>query len=436
MTRKPWQQLTLGALAGAVVTAILAGSLFVFGPLSGLRDLEPGKLVILSGEDELGQRQQLVDVWNDLNPKNRAVIVPLPKSADDQYAVMTTSAADIDIFNLDVTWTARFATPPSGPPLILPIDERRLVQNADKSFLANPLKTCRHRGKLWALPFNTDAGLLYYRTDLNLGSASEPPFSWDKIKTATQIGLARTRSFKAGYTSQLNRYEGLTVNLLETLWSIGGDIAVDEQGGVTFDRDKLDEAVRLLTPRRDGERGLVLPESVNFEEDNSRAAFRDGQTMFMRNWPVAHRRMSAGEQTTTTPAPRADGFRFDVAKLPGDSVLGGQNLAISARTEQPRAAQALIEFLTGEGSQRLLFDKGGFAATRASVYENEEIKAKYSYLPRLREAVEGARLRPVSANYVPFSQRLSERVHDVLAGPSTALPDDLAEQLTAALRGQ
>ena len=65
---------------------------------------------------------------------------------------------------------------------------------------------------------------------------------------------------------------------------------------------------------------------------------------------------------------------FAVAKLPGPSVRGGQNLAISERTTKPRAAQALIELLTSQRSQETLFDPGGFAATRATVYENETIK--------------------------------------------------------------
>lgn len=46
---------------------------------------------------------------------------------------------------------------------------------------------------------------------------------------------------------------------------------------------------------------------------------------------------------------------FGVAPFPGNSILGGENLAISATTGKPRAAQALVEFLTNPRSQQILF---------------------------------------------------------------------------------
>lgn len=381
--------------------------------------------MILSGQDDSpgGQRQQLVNIWNDSHPRNRARIVTLPEAADGQYAEMVSRAedGDTDIFNLDVAWTARFAAPPSGRRLIRPIDESLLAERPDRAFMRNPLQTCRYDGRLWALPFNTDAGLLYYRTDQGL----RPPFDWDTIR-ATKV----RPGFKAAWTGQLNAYEGLTVNFLEAVWSRGGDLVVSADGRVTLDLAKWNEAARLLTPPRDDLPGPILPGSVNFEETSSRTAFQEGETLFMRNWPVAYRAMRTGDQAG------GGKFDFDVTRLPGVSVLGGQNLAIAERTRKPRAAQALIEFLTGERSQRLLFVNGGFAATRAVVYEDESIKQKYAYLPRLREAIDTARLRPVSPNYVAFSRVLNEQVHNVLTGKRESLPPDLADRLTRALQGR
>jgi multiple sugar transport system substrate-binding protein len=419
---KPWIGFAVGNLTGAALVA----SLFLFGPLSGPEELERGELVILSGQDDSagGQRQQLVNIWNDSHPRNRARIVTLPEAADGQYAEMVNRAedGDTDIFNLDVAWTARFADPPSGRRLIRPIDESLLAERPDRAFMRNPLATCRYDGRLWALPFNTDAGLLYYRTD----QALRPPFDWAAIRAA---GVRP--GFDATWTGQLNSYEGLTVNFLETVWSLGGDLAVSGDGTVSLDLNRWNEAARLLTPPPEGVRGLILRDSLNFEETSSRSAFRDGRTLFMRNWPVAYRAMVTGD-----PARSGGRFAFDVTRLPGDSVLGGQNLAISERTKRPRAAQALIEFLTGERGQRLLFVNGGFAATRAGVYEDEAIKQKYPYLPRLREAIDTARLRPVSPNYVAFSGVLNELVHEVLTGRLAALPPDLADRLTRALQGR
>jgi multiple sugar transport system substrate-binding protein len=140
---------------------------------------------------------------------------------------------------------------------------------------------------------------------------------------------------------------------------------------------------------------------------------------------VAYRTLSADKK-----------LDFGAARLPGPSVLGGQNLAISAHTRKPRAAQALVEFLTGRRSQNILFDRGGFAATRADIYDDETIKMEHPYALTLRDAIDDARPRPVTRNYVAFSRRLYTTVHQVLDGELDSLPDDFAGSLTLALNGK
>ena len=422
---KPWLTFVAGTLTGAAVTA----ALFLIGPLAGPQELEPGELVIISGQDDStgGQRQQLINLWNDSHPHNQARIVTVPQASDGQYSEMTGRSQDdgTDIFNLDSNWTAFFADPPSGRRLIRPIDESLLAEKPDQAFMKKPLDTCRYAGKLWALPFNTDAGLLYYRLDQGL----KPPFTWASIREA---GRQRP-DFEAAWTGQLNNYEGLTVNVLEAVWAQGSDIRVGADGRVSLDLAKVNAAVKLLTPPPAEKPRLILPDALTSFEDGSRSDFQEGRVLFMRNWPVQYRLMLTGDR----PGPGGKPVSFGVTQLPGGSVLGGQNLAISERTKKPRAAQALIEFLTGDRAQTNLFVEGGFAATRGRVYEDEAIKQKYqAYLPQLREAIDGARARPVSPNYVAFSQRLSEQVYEVLTGRQPALPADLADQLTRALQGR
>ena len=64
----------------------------------------------------------------------------------------------------------------------------------------------------------------------------------------------------------------------------------------------------------------------------------------MRNWPVADRTLRDAELGPVIP--------FGVATLPGGSAaLGGQNLAVSATTDMPKASRALVEFLTDARSR-------------------------------------------------------------------------------------
>ncbi|SCG63003.1 extracellular solute-binding protein [Micromonospora humi] len=425
--RRWWRAFGLGLLSGVLVAASCS---LLLWKVAGPKGLEPGDLVVLTGRDdsEGQQRQALLKLWNAANPHNQARMISLNEAADAQYAEMINRGErendqDIDVFNLDVTWTAAFAE----KNLLRPIDERRLADPPDEAFLEKPLRTCRYQGRLWALPFNTDAGLLYYRRDLGL----KPPFDWPKIEAeSTRLLDGRASGLKAGFTSQLAGYEGLTVNALEALWAHGGELRVDDRGRVSVDPKRLADALRSLTPSATGA-SVVSSGALNQNEDQSREAFAVGEVAFMRNWPVAYRKLT-GADASAPASPAAS--RVGVTALPGPSVLGGQNLAVARQSRQPRAAQALIEYLTGEESQRTLFEKGGFAATRAVVYSDAIIKENYPYLPLLRDAVDRARLRPVSPHYVNFSLVLRGYVMTVLKREGT-LPDDLARRLTDALRG-
>jgi multiple sugar transport system substrate-binding protein len=172
---------------------------------------EDDPLVILSGRDDsVGeQRRLLVEEWNRVHPESTARIVELSPIADAQHSEMLARAQsehpDVDVYNLDVTWTAEFAA--GG--YIQPLDESR-VQTAE--FFDGPLSTCRYDGRLWALPFNADLGLLYYRTDLLEQIGRPAPQDWDTLVDQAEAvrAISGDRPI-AGYVGQTADYEGLTV---------------------------------------------------------------------------------------------------------------------------------------------------------------------------------------------------------------------------------
>ncbi len=407
-------------LGAGVVIGVL-GTLLVTAILQRVpAGLEPGTLTILSGIDdgEGGQRQRLVDQWNAMPGRPRAEIVEVSGTGDAHHAQMVASAqsgdSGIDVYNLDVTWIAEFAS--AGHLRPIP------VERVDTSgFLTKPLEACQFEGKLWALPFNTDAGLLFYRSDL----VPDPPNSWQAMDGAIDKVLAgpnRPPELMAGYTTQLLNYEGLTVNAFEVIWAANGDV-VTPGGDVVVDSAEAREGLRRLSAGLTDGSDQILPDSVRFDESGSREAFNDGKVIFMRNWPVAYRHLGGKRD------------RVGTTVLPRGSVLGGQNLAVSARSDQPRAALELIKFLTSERSQQLLFERGGFAATRELVYRDPAVQAKYPYAQTLLTAVQQARLRPVTPHYAQFSAKFREGVHHALDNGGT-LPPGFAESLSAALKGR
>jgi multiple sugar transport system substrate-binding protein len=301
---------------------------------------------------------------------------------------------------------------------------------ATDDFFTGPLDTCLYERrfdgvpfsgeKLWALPFNTDAGLLYYRGDL-----VARPENWATVVSETRRVLAspgRDPVLEAGWTAQLDNYEGLTVNVLEALRDLDGTIKVDDAGALPFDGRDLKQVVDRF---RDD---VVLRTSGDFDEQRSTQAMREGKTLFLRNWPIAYRTLVARYDEPSA----TDERTFVITQLPGGSVLGGQNLAVARHSRRPEAATELITFLTSAASQRALFVKGGFAATRRSVYDDPQVQAAFRYWDELRTAVENAEPRPEGPCYARFSKLLRDAVTASLRS-NTPLPDDFVEQLDAAL---
>jgi multiple sugar transport system substrate-binding protein len=249
------------------------------------------------------------------------------------------------------------------------------------------------------------------------------PNSWPEL--AEQAKAIGEQEKVAGYVGQLARYEGLTVNVVEAIWGHGGDL-------LEPDNKKLDvEATsRGLTFLRDGIRdGWIPGEARTYDEERSRMAFQRGRAVFMRNWPYAYDLLDAEDSPVRG--------RFGVVRLPGQSALGGANLAISRFSQRRRTALEFIQFLTTDKVQRTVFEDGGYPAAINSVYENLSVRGAQPYTLELKEGIQTARSRPVTPFYGQVTRIVQEAADSVLRlreEPGRAA-DRLADTLAAALQG-
>ncbi|MGR9107005.1 MAG: extracellular solute-binding protein, partial [Gammaproteobacteria bacterium] len=146
--------------------------------------------------------------------KYTITLTALPLDADQQREQLARRLAsgdpDIDIIGMDVVWTAEFAEaawilPWQGP----------LAERASRDRLAAPLASARYRGRLWAVPFTSNAQLLWYRKD----RFPTPPETWEEL-----VDLAETLNVRGAIQVQGQRYEGLTVFFVSLLASAGGRV--------------------------------------------------------------------------------------------------------------------------------------------------------------------------------------------------------------------
>ncbi|MEU9136941.1 extracellular solute-binding protein [Streptomyces sp. NPDC048404] len=425
-----------------------------------------GDIVVASGRDVTGKggiRQQLIDTWNTrqdrLHTARHARLVELPGSADQQRSqllgALQSDSAQYDVVNLDVTWVPEFAD--SG--LIQPLPEHMV----DADVIPSVARTARWDKEVYAVPFNSDVGLLYYRSDyLKRAGVQNTDLSkgldWAKLKELIgtldeKTGKDRPSGYEKGWTTQFGAYEGRTVNGVEAFASAQGGIKLtDGDGRYTASVRDLENGLAELRNRTQGP--YLLKDALRSGEDESLTDFTDGRTAFLRHWPYAYRTLHQS----------LPGARLGVAPLPGKAVLGGQNLALTRSSGQRAGARDLIEFLTGAESERCLLD-AGFAATRKSAYQDNDVTCRFAKpsaaasatasppssgestdrMPRddhgrpryardiLLPALTGAISRPRTPLYGAFTQTFTTELGKLFTDDPPS-DSELAEDLDASLR--
>ena len=347
-----------------------------------------------------------------------------PDAADQRHQLyvqwLNAWTPEPDVLQLDVIWTPEFAA--AG--WILPLDG--FDQSADTTdFFGAPLRASQWLGRLCAIPWFVDVGMLYWRTDL----VAAPPATFESLVAASRDAIAN-HNVADGFVWEGARYEGLVAVFLEHLAGFGGRI-LDDDGHVVVDKP---EAIRALTfMRRSIDDFGVVPASVlTWQEEQARFAFQNGRALFMRNWPYAASLMQQ-------PAESAVAGRFAVAVMPhdvgssrpapgsstptpgssagplGGSALGGSVLAINARSRHPDAAWALVRYLT-DPEQMLERARGvGQLPPRRSLYDGDRLAGLLPIAPaEARRLIDRAIPRPVTPIYTQLSGILQVHLHRAL----------------------
>lgn len=407
-----------------VLVVILTGHVASGAAAGGGTAQGRGPLTLATAGDLTGYLGPLLEGWNRSHPGERVTLVELPDSADETHAQMTTDLRGgdrgrFDVLNIDVNWTPEFAA--AGWIRPLPRDRFPL-----KTFLPPVVDTATYDGRLYAVPYVTNAGLLLYRKDVLAEEGLPPPRTWAELERA-----ARTVAPKHGldgYAGQFLPYEGLTVNAAEAVYSAGGTILGDEGSRVTVNSAGAREGIAFLA--RGVREGWIPEEALTYKEEESKRAFQEGRLLFLRNWPYAYVAASAegsrvAGRVGAVPLPGPDG--------PGTSVLGGSNLAVNTHARHPDSAARLIAYLTSEPGQRQVLTRGALPPVRAALYEDPELIRDFPYLPTLRASVLAAAPRPKSARYDQVSLVVQAIVHDAMTGRQTpeAAVRRLARELAA-----
>ena len=387
-----------------------------------------GPITLAVGKDNSGWLQGVITGWNKRHPDQQVTLLLLPEASNDQLAQLVANlqakSDEYDVIDMDVIWTAEFAS--NGWIIPLPESQFPLGQ-----FLKPAVGTAMYQGRLYAVPDYSNADVLYYRKDILAKAGLQPPRTWDQLQRLAETVAPRYGLY--GYAGTFAPYEGLTVNFAAAVQSAGGSILSQEGTKVTVDSPQALRGLEFLV--NGFGQGWIPKVALTYEEESSQAAFEAGKFLFLDNWPDVYAALSVPGplnrvygKVGIAPLPGPDG--------PGSSSLGGANLAISAFSQHQQSALNFIKYMTDEANERQMLEQGSFPPVWAQLYTDKSLRHSYPYLSVLEQAINLAQPRPAITNYDQASLAISSAVYEALTRqkqPQQALAE-MAGQLAQIIR--
>lgn len=344
--------------------------------------------------------------------------VVLPDASEAIYrsfaSKLSAGSDEFDVLDLDGVWVPEFARAGWLEDLTPHIRAAEL----------GPLNTAARKesaldGKLYAVPWFVDAGMLYYRRDLLEKHRFAPPATYPELVEQTKRILASERDPQlAGLVWPGVQSEALVCVALEFIRGNGSEVLRDGTRVALGEPATLD-ALRFVDDliRRHG----VTPPIVNtLAEEPAQQMFQSGRAILLRDWASAWRLLNHQD----SPVAGRVGLTL-MPHFPGHAsapTLAGSHLGVNTRSKMKSAAARFLKFLTSLRSQKEMILNVGVLAAHTGVYRDAEVRAAMPQLAQMAPALALAQPRPVTPEYRPISQVLQSALSSVMAGKRS--PED------------
>jgi len=382
-----------------------------------------GPITYVQGKDNAGEMQGILDGWNQDHPDEQVTMIELSSEADSQRQSMINNAETKSdaycVLSVDNIWVPEFAARgwireiPAGS-----VDE--------STFIPAVWDTGTYQDKLFAVPFASDGGLLFYRADiLAEAGITDPPATWDDMVADWEaVKALPDHADIAGFGGQYYKYEGFTVNVTEIMNTLGGTV-VDADGKPSAASPESEKALQLL--QDSFKSGFIPEEALTYKEEEGRAAFEAGRILFYRNWPyqfVLSQEALGTDAVGVSALPTIDG-------TPWVSSLGGHNVGISSYCKNQATALDFVKWYSSEEVQQQQLDKESLAPVSESLYTDETNVTNFPYLPALLESIQNANPRPRVVQYGDATAAIQDALWPVIQGQ--AAPADALASLDTAM---
>lgn len=403
---KRWFKLLILAVAAQVLCLLLWGVTWPTPPATELSFVVP--------QDEVQPWETVITSFEKKYPNIRIHLVTdldIGYTTDQRKAIYTAdfqaNVAQYDLVYMDIVWPLQFAEHLRD---LTPYVQKDQLDLSD--FLPSEVAAGQLDDSLYRLPMRADVGVLYYRQDLLKQVGMTLPQTLDELSQT--VGTLKS-SINTGYLWQGSRYEGLIANFAEVLYGLSAQWIEPDTDNVGLDTPEAIAAANLL--KQLIQQRISPDEVIAYTEKDGLQRFLEGQTVFLRGWPYFWEEI----QQSNLAGKVAIALPFSFNNTPGVGCRGGWGFGIAQNAAHPEEAWTAIKYFTSADAQKQFVLASGFLPSRASLFQDPAIMAKYPQMPQLLDYLENSStFRPFIKEYGAASEILQTALGDVLSGQQSA----------------
>ena len=373
--------------------------------------------IFTGGQQRPDVMRKIADEYQKKNPgvKVDVEVGGATSEAQQQYLSTVLSAKDsvLDVILIDVIRPAQWAAQGWAEPLdaYLGADKPKVLAQYLKAYAdANQVN-----GKLIALPYFADAQFLYYRKDLLEKYKRPVPKTWDEMmETARVIMDGEKNANLQGFATAGSPIEGTVCTYLVPLWGAGGELTKD--GKLNLDAPQSRQPFQLYGRMKQAN---VLPKNIaEIPTDRIRIDMQAGNMIFGMTWSYVWNRLENDADSKVK-------GKIGVTMLPHDpggksaTCIGGWQLAVSAYSKNKAEAVKFARWLSSPEVSKMQAIMASHMPVFPSVFKDPDVLKANPWFADALPVVEGAKSRPVSAQYPQVSDVIRSNMNAYLAGTKT-----------------
>ncbi len=362
--------------------------------------------------DSTDALDSIVKAFNESNEMYEVEAVVMTNDSGNMHDQLMNSlssqSGEYDIISMDVVWAGEFAS--AG--YLEPLDS--VIRDAGwkvTDFNAGSMASGKYKGKNYVLPYFSDLGFLYYRTDIVSAEDAvlldSGDYTWSTFLTMAEK-YAGMEGTKYGHVYQSKQYEGLTCNVNEF-----SENWADVKGGL--------EIMKAFA-----ESDATPKDILTYTEGETHSAFLNGETVFARNWPYMNGMAGSGEYPVKSE-------QVAYAPLPNGGTVGGWILGMNANSTNSEGAVAFLKFIAGPEGQKINATVGSYLPGFNALLEDADVLSSNALLTNkaFQKALSTTIARPVAANYAEVSDTIQVKAHEFLS--SNGELDQAVNEIESAL---